>query len=252
MRNLILFALLASASTFAADDRPFGYFPQRPQLEWLDDGRKMSLLRDFVYIDQTTMKWASPTNSVVDGASIPKILWSFVGGPFEGQYRNASIVHDTECDAKMHPWQNVHRMFYNASRAGGVGWIKANVMYAAVYFFGPRWKVVEPAVALVTASQANDYLTRLIVLLRRDYKQRTIRAENIERLSYEELVRRVPDNDPDLATVRSLLAERNRLSTSAEPPRTLAEPLKKVDDALYFDNQETPTRVLDTPMGPVG
>ena len=33
-----------------------------------------------------------------------------------------------------------HRMFYNASRCGGVGEVRAKVMYAAVFHFGPRWQ----------------------------------------------------------------------------------------------------------------
>jgi hypothetical protein len=31
-------------------------------------------------------------------------------------------------------------MFYNACRCGGVGEIKAKVMYAGVFRFGPRWE----------------------------------------------------------------------------------------------------------------
>lgn len=188
-----------------------------------------------------------PKGSVVDGASIPKIFWSFVGGPFEGQYRNASIVHDTECDAKTYAWQAVHRMFYNASRAGGVGWIKAHVLYAAVYYFGPRWKVVKPSAVSVAAADAKEYLTRLIVLLRRDYGRRTITPEAIEGLSFEQLKQQVSDKDPDLATVRSLLAKRESISASTVTGRAAAVLLKSVDDALYFDNKELPV-ALDHPI----
>lgn len=232
--------VLSGSFVLAIDNRPFGYFPDRPQLEWLDDGREMSLLRKFVYIDQAQMEWTSPKDSVVDGASIPRILWSMVGGPYEGQYRNASIVHDTECDAKTHEWRAVHRMFYNASRAGGVGWIKANLMYAGVYYFGPRWKVVAPLAVTVSAAQARDYLTRLIVILRRDNAKRTMAVENIERLSYEDVVRRVPENDPDLAIVRTLLAQREQISSSTDRGKTFVEAIKKVDDALYYDDREVP------------
>lgn len=240
-----LAAVLALSGTFALakDDQPFGYFPNHPQLDWSNDGRSMSLLREFVYIDQAKMNWKSPQGSVVDGASIPRILWSMVGGPYEGQYRNASIVHDTECDAKTHKWQAVHRMFYNASRAGGVGWIKANLMYAGVYYFGPRWVVAAPisdapAVTVPTAD-AEDYLTRLLVILRRDYKTRKVTVDSIERLSYEDVVRQVPENDPDLKIVRELLAQRKAISSSTAWGPAFFEPLKKVDDALYYDDRES-------------
>jgi Protein of unknown function (DUF1353) len=246
-----LAAVLALGGTFALakDDQPFGYFPNHPQLDWSDDGRTMSLLREFVYIDQTKMNWKSPQGSVVDGASIPRILWSMVGGPYEGKYRNASIVHDTECVAKTHKWQAVHRMFYNASRAGGVGWIKANLMYAGVYYFGPHWVVAAPIsdapAVTVSAKQAWDYLTRLLVILRRDYAKKTLTLESIERLSYEDVVRQVPDNDPDLKFVRDRLAERQDISSSTARGPEFVERVKKVDDELYYDYRESP------PTGPI-
>ena len=242
----VFVTLLGHGVSLAATDHPFGYFPERPQLEWLDDGRLMQLLRDFLYIDQTSTKWLAPKGAKTDGASIPRILWSFVGGPFEGQYRNAAIVHDTECDAKIHDWRAVHRMFYNASRAGGVGWIKANLMYAAVYAFGPHWKLAEATAALkITPRQAKEYLTRLIVILRRNFITRQVTIESaaldsLERLSYEDVIRQVPDNDPDLAKVRSLLMERERISTNADRELVVTDAVQKVDDTLYYDNVEQP------------
>jgi len=55
------------------------------------------------------------------------------------EYRNASVVHDVACVQRNKPWQDVHRMFYEACRDGGVGEQKAKLMYAAVYHFGPKW-----------------------------------------------------------------------------------------------------------------
>jgi len=248
-RSTVAVALLGLlvGSTFASSDYPYGYFPDRPQLEWLDDGRLMQLLRDFNYFDPSNMKWTAPQGAKTDGASIPPVFWLFVGGPFEGQYRNAAIVHDTECDAKIHEWKAVHRMFYNASRAGGVGWIKASLMYAAVYAFGPRWKVVKPVPALgVTPALARDYLTRELVMLRRSFTStRTASFQTLERLTYADAIRQVPDNDPDLKTVRSLLAQREQISTSTTRDRTFTEALVKVDNALYYDDQKQPDMAPD-------
>jgi hypothetical protein len=233
-------------SALGDGSHPYGYFPERPQLEWLDDGRLMQLLRDFIYIDQSRTPWTAPKGAKTDGASIPPILWSFVGGPFEGQYRNAAIVHDTECDAKIHEWQAVHRMFYNASRAGGVGWAKASLMYAAVYAFGPHWKVVKPPPPmLVTPAQAQEYLTRVLVILRRNFATREITFQTLEQLSYADAIRQVPDADADLARVRSLLAERVRLSTGTARDRVFAEGLTKLDAALYYADQKQPDMAPD-------
>jgi hypothetical protein len=75
----------------------------------------------------------------VDGASIPKFAWSIIGGPFEGKYRDASVIHDVACVARSAPWEYVHLVFYYAMLASGVDKTTAKIMYAAVYHFGPRW-----------------------------------------------------------------------------------------------------------------
>ena len=71
-------------------------------------------------------------------------FWSIIGGPFEDKYREASVIHDHYCDEKTDTWQNVHLVFYNGMRAHGVDPLKAKLMYAAVYNFGPRWLKVRP------------------------------------------------------------------------------------------------------------
>ena len=110
--------------------------------EWLDDGRKMRLTEDFIYIDPSGRRWEAPKGSVIDGASIPCLAWSFIGGPFEGNYRNASVIHDVACIERKLPWQDVHLAFYTAMRAANVDQWKARVMYGAVFHFGPRWPTV--------------------------------------------------------------------------------------------------------------
>lgn len=35
------------------------------------------------------------------------LFWSFIGGPFEGKYRNASVVHDFLCKVQKRPWRSV-------------------------------------------------------------------------------------------------------------------------------------------------
>src|SRR5439155_17631427 len=75
----------------------FGRFKGQVIALWLDDGRNMQTTQRFAYIDAKGKEWVAPANSVVNGASIPASLWSVVGGPYEGQYRNASVVHDVYC-----------------------------------------------------------------------------------------------------------------------------------------------------------
>ena len=99
---------------------------------WDADGRNMTLREDFFYIDSQGRRWRAPTGAIVNGASIPSVFWTAIGGPFEGKYRNASVVHDVGCAEMRQPWEDVHRMFYEACRCGGVDETQAKLMYYAV------------------------------------------------------------------------------------------------------------------------
>lgn len=121
--------------------RPGRFDPKEPTVTFLEQGRKVRLESKFDFIHEDWEPWPVPPGTIVDGASIPQPFWSVIGGPFEGRYRNASIVHDYYCDHKVRPWRDVHRMFYEGMLSGGVGAAKAKIMYYAVYRFGPRWRL---------------------------------------------------------------------------------------------------------------
>lgn len=116
-----------------------GRYEGRAALELLDDGRIARLLEAYAYIDCFDQRWDVPALAQVDGASIPRALWTLIGGPFEGRYRNASIIHDWFCDRRTRPWQRVHRMFYEAMLTSGVSATKARILYTGVFLGGPRW-----------------------------------------------------------------------------------------------------------------
>jgi hypothetical protein len=118
----------------------YGKFASAPRVEFLKPGRNVKLLEDVTYTDPCGSLWTSPKDSVVDGATIPRVAWSIVGAPLDGTYRDASIIHDIACDEKKKPWKLVHDAFYFAMLASGVEPWRAKVMYAAVYHFGPRWR----------------------------------------------------------------------------------------------------------------
>lgn len=99
----------------------------------------MRLLEPFAYFDPSGKRWEAPVGYVTDGASIPQGFWSLVGGPFEGAYREAAVIHDVYCDTKAEPWRDVHRIFYYANRAAGVSEVKSKILYTAVMVGGPRW-----------------------------------------------------------------------------------------------------------------
>ena len=124
----------------ATQSHPWGYYRGEVVTRWQPDGRSMTLLQELRYTDPNGIVWIAPTGSVVDGASIPRSLWSFMGGPFEGKYRKASVLHDVSYDQKGRPPQECDRMFYDAMRCSGVGAVEAKTMYYALCRFGRHWK----------------------------------------------------------------------------------------------------------------
>jgi len=125
--------------TDAAPRVNFGQFQGELIVKVLQDGRNMKLLQPYEFVDSDGLRWSVPSGYETDGASIPQFAWTAVGGPFEGLYRNAAVIHDAYCDSREREWRNVHRMFYYAMLANGVPQGKAKAMYAAVYHRGPRW-----------------------------------------------------------------------------------------------------------------
>ena len=140
---LIITMLVISNQSYAEFH---GHFLNKVKSEWLvEDGpdRDVKLLDDFFYIDPNGKRWPAPRESVINGASIPWVLWNkWIGPPFVGNYRRASVVHDVACDLREKICVSshiAHRMFYDACLCGGVGETKAKVMYWAVRIFGPKW-----------------------------------------------------------------------------------------------------------------
>lgn len=108
--------------------------------EWIaTEPRLMRLREEFSFIDGKGKKWTAPADSIIDGASIPRICWFIISSPFVGHYRRASVIHDVYCVTKSEPHKEVHKMFYNAMIADGVSKRKAKAMYYAVKVGGPKW-----------------------------------------------------------------------------------------------------------------
>jgi hypothetical protein len=168
-----------------------GQFLGHVIVKWIDDGpgadRDMVLMEPFGFRDASGREWWAPKGTKIDGASIPRVLWSTVGSPFTGDYRRASVVHDYYCETKERPWQAVHRMFYEGVLAAGVPQRQAKVLYAAVYGGGPRWSPIagaepgQPAFITITPDLSEEELRKL---------EAWIEAE-----------------DPDLATLESRVQE---------------------------------------------
>lgn len=167
--GLLLFAVGCQptvGSEAGAESQNFGRFQGNVVASWDNDGRNMTLQEPFTFIDSQERVWQAPAGSVVNGASIPSAFWTLIGGPFEGKYRNASVVHDVGCEQMRESWEDVHRMFYEACRCGGVDEANAKILYYAVYHFGPRWQPITDTVVQVQQTPDGQLVEQEVTIQR--------------------------------------------------------------------------------------
>ena len=110
------------------------------QVEWLvANPRPMVLTRRLEYVDCDGTHWVADAGRIINGASVP---WFFrrVFPAYIGPYRRASVLHDVACEDRNQPSWKVHHMFWEVMRYDGTGPVKAWLMWAAVWAFGPEFK----------------------------------------------------------------------------------------------------------------
>lgn len=132
---------ISAAMAQSGTSTSYGRFEGPLILRMEDDGRIATLMQPYVYVDGGGRRWTVPQGAQVNGASIPREFWTVLGGPYEGRYRNASVIHDYFCEPehRQYSFQATHRMFYEGMRAMRVSENRAQLMYYAVRRWGPRW-----------------------------------------------------------------------------------------------------------------
>lgn len=125
-----------------------GAFSGEPRTIWQTEANKpdrvMTLIDAFTFTDPNGVVWTAAAGDEVDGASIPRSLWSVVGSPYTGDYRRASIVHDIAClkaQGDVPARRKADKMFYHACRAGGCNSREATLLYIGVRI-GAAWDAV--------------------------------------------------------------------------------------------------------------
>lgn len=113
-----------------------GKFSGYPLTRW-SEHRNMILEEPFYYIDSDGRKWNAPKGSCINGATIPRALWSALGSPYIGKYRRASIVHDVavneQCESEIPiDRKAADRMFYHACRCDNCSVYFATMLYIGV------------------------------------------------------------------------------------------------------------------------
>ncbi len=128
----------------------FGEFGGQPQLEveLYEKGRPTSLLlNNFSLTDPNGLTWTVPKAWSVDGAPIPRVAWSRVGGPLSGRNPHASIIHYSCCYAKTRTAHDTHRNFNYGMPANEVSQPKDKAMYWVVRTFAPSWRIFQGSIS---------------------------------------------------------------------------------------------------------
>lgn len=112
----------------------------------LDDGRNWLVLEDFYY--DTDVSCGSTPSSVThrlkvqagfitDFASIPRPLWGLVGGPADGKYRKAAVLHDwLYRTPHIATRSQADQVLLEAMRVSGCSWFQRTVIYSGVRIGG--------------------------------------------------------------------------------------------------------------------
>ena len=115
-------------------------FSSEPLTRW-NGSRNMILEEDFYYIDEHLKQWSAPKGSHLNGATIPRSLWTTIGSPYVGLYRRASILHDvavgelrSDVTVTSAERRLADRMFYSACRFDGCSQRFASLLYIGVRF----------------------------------------------------------------------------------------------------------------------
>ena len=118
-------------------------FTNHPPLQPLLDGIRWRVMESFEYhigSKDSGEVVKIPKDFLTDFASIPKIFWSIIGGPW-GKYGYAAILHDYLYTVGIYSRKRTDQIFLEAMKVLKVSWWKRKLMYYAVRVgaWGP-WK----------------------------------------------------------------------------------------------------------------
>lgn len=131
----------------------------------VEDWTTITLLQDYRFHDPNTLIWTTLATYTVNGASIPRWAWPFVGSPYTGKYLPASVIHDYYVDKKTRTAHDTHRNFYYGMLANGVYWAKAKAMHWAVSFY-TDWDINNPENAIRIEPTTSKSAAELMAVIR--------------------------------------------------------------------------------------
>jgi hypothetical protein len=123
--------------------KPVVHYHTNLVLRDVDRHRMFSLVQPLVAV-YDSVYMVCPSGMVTDGGSIPRLAWSWIGGPWTGKHRYAVVFHDAGYQADLECYDDrnrrmpepakawVDRMFRDLLIDAGMNMVRANLMYAAV------------------------------------------------------------------------------------------------------------------------
>lgn len=116
-------------------------YKEQPRCKPYDvDKRFMELLQDWSFIVDGVEHWI-PRGYFVDGASIPRPFWVFIGTPFEPRFWAALFPHDWTYLVHSIPRSTIDEVFRRFLICPETSWQKARIMWAGVRTGGHfAWK----------------------------------------------------------------------------------------------------------------
>lgn len=115
-----------------------GRFTTRPPIEPLAMDQ-WGFTEPLVWVQDDGLTLTVPVGFLMNGASIPRMLWAVIGHPLETEFVYPAGLHDWECTTCKTRSPIVHQRFRAALKAEGVPAVRRWAMWAAVRLFGPRF-----------------------------------------------------------------------------------------------------------------
>ena len=169
---LVSCVLLGCGDRDAAETLPIAssskprFSPETITLKEVKDSDLKELFDErLVFVDASGTEWVAPKGTRTDGASVPRLALPLTDGRFDRTFLTAAAIHDAYCQSdnetvspnqyRSRGWRAVHRMFFEASIAGGASQETALLMFAAVWLGGPRWDDPEHSLDAVPVERLN-------------------------------------------------------------------------------------------------
>lgn len=119
-------------------------FTQPLFVEVFDNGRKFKVIENFTYYREKNQDevLCVPKGFITDFASIPRIFWNIYpptgGGTKRTSYGKCAVLHDASYQFKWYSRKECDKLFLEAMKCMGVGYITRYIFYWCVRLFASK------------------------------------------------------------------------------------------------------------------